>query len=134
MWIRSTDVDSDGIVNNSRFFQFFEQARLEHLIVLGAISASPRENGRAFTLAQTTCRFFAPLRHRDRIVVRASTSEVGRTSFVFAYEIRRLDDGSVSASGTSVQVWLGSDGRPTPLPDELRSALMESITTPAESS
>lgn len=130
LWIRSTDMDADGIVNNSRFFQFFEQARLEHLIGLDAI-VRPLPAGaseRPFTVAETTCRFLAPLRHRERIVVRASTREVGRSSFVFAYEIRRTDDGSVSAVGTSVQVWLGSDGRPTPLPDAVRQALTESLS------
>lgn len=122
LWIRSTDIDADGIVNNSRFFQFFEQARLEHLIGLGAIvrPVPPGASERPFTVAETTCRFLAPLRHRERIVVQASTREVGRSSFVFAYEIRRVGDGSVSAVGSSAQVWLGRDGRPMPLPDEVR--------------
>ncbi|PKN81365.1 MAG: hypothetical protein CVU47_07125 [Chloroflexi bacterium HGW-Chloroflexi-9] len=89
IWIRSTDIDGDGIVNNSRFFQFFEQARLEHLSRLGVV-VRPRPPGvadRAFTIAETTCRFLAPLRHRDRVLVSAWTSTVGRRSFGLAYRI-----------------------------------------------
>lgn len=130
LWIRSTDLDADGIVNNSRFFQFFEQARLEHLIALGVL-ARPRPPGvseRTFTIAETTCRFLAPLHHRERIMVRASTREVGRRSFVLTYQIRRPGDGSISAEGSSAQVWLGDDGRPATLPEDVRHALTESLS------
>jgi acyl-CoA thioester hydrolase len=129
IWIRSTDIDGDGIVNNSRFFQFFEQARLEHLSRLGVV-VRPRPPGvadRAFTIAETTCRFLAPLRHRERVLVSAWTSTVGRRSFGLAYRITRVDDGVEAATGSSAQVWLDADGRASELPPDVRAALEASV-------
>lgn len=128
IWVRSTDIDGDGIVNNANYFQFFEQARLEHMARLGLIGR-PRAEGepeRSFTIAETSCRFRAPLRHRDWITVRCWTTDVRTRSFLFAYEIRMRDGGSVVAEGTSAQVWLDAEGRPTSLAEELRLNLAES--------
>ena len=128
LWIRSTDMDADGIVNNARYFEFFEQVRLEHLVALGII-ARPRPAGRpsrAFTIAENTCRYLAPLRHRDIVVAQAWTQEVRNRSFVFSYRLSRESDGVVAAEGSSAQVWLDGDGRPAPLPDDVRAALTDS--------
>ena len=90
IWVRSTDMDSDGVVNNARYFEFFEQARLEHMIELGLIRR-PRlpgdDDGRTFTIAETSCRFRAPLRHRDWVRVRCWLSEGRNRSFILSYEI-----------------------------------------------
>ncbi len=127
--VRSTDMDADGIVNNARYFEFFEQARLEHLAALEVIKR-PRPAGepaRSFTLAETTCRYRSPLRHRDEVVVRAWTLEVRDRSFILAYDILR-DDGTAVAEGSSAQVWLGEDGRPAQLPPTVRATLQASLT------
>jgi acyl-CoA thioester hydrolase len=121
-------MDADGIVNNARYFEYFEQARLEHFVALGIVSRPrpPGERRRTFTIAETTCRFRAPVRHRDRLVARAWTEEIRQRSFVLGYEIVRVDDGTQVAVGSSAQVWLGDDGKAAPLPDAVRGALEES--------
>ncbi|MDA0351955.1 MAG: thioesterase family protein [Chloroflexi bacterium] len=129
IWIRSTDMDSDGIVNNARYFEFFEQARLEHLIALGIV-VRPRPvgaSGRSFTIAETRCRYAAPLRHRDTIVVQAWTASIGNRSFSLNCRIEALPERTLVAEGDSALVWLDDDGRPTPLPDDVRSALQSSL-------
>ena len=127
--VRSTDMDADQIVNNARYFEYFEQVRLEHLVALQLFQRprAPGESRRSFTIAETTCRYRAPLRHRDVVVGRAWTSKVGTRSFHLAFELTRESDGVVVAEGSSVQVWLGEDGRPTPLPDDIRRALDASM-------
>lgn len=127
--VRSTDMDADGIVNNARYFEYFEQARLEHLVAIGLVKRPrpPGERSRPFTLAETTCRYKAPTSHRDALVVRAWTQQVGNRSFILGYEIVRSEDGAVVAEGSSAQVWLDADGRPTPLDGETRASLVHSI-------
>ena len=123
--VRSTDMDADGIVNNARYFEYFEQGRLEHLVAIGVIQR-PRPPGapsRSFTIAETTCRYRQPSRHRDQLVVRTRVIEVRNRSFVLSYEVVRIDDGSLVAEGSSAQVWLDADGHPTPLDEMLRGLL-----------
>ncbi len=122
IWIRSTDMDSDGVVNNARYFEFFEQARLEHMIGLGLIRRprpSDEEDSRSFTIAETTCRYKAPLRHRDWIRVRCWLSDVRNRSFILTYEILMRDTCTLFAEGTSAQLWIDTEGRPTQLPQDL---------------
>lgn len=126
---RSTDMDADQVVGNAVFFQYFEQSRLEHLLRLGVIRWPPTPGGepRQFTLVETTARFRAPAVHRDRLLVTTRTVAVGSRSFTLAYAIDRADSTRV-CDGTSVQVWLDSQGHSAPLPDSVRARLMESLT------
>lgn len=126
--VRSTDVDADGHVNNAVYYEYCEQGRLDHLARLGVIPLHRRDRPYAnvFTIVETCCRYLAPAYHRDVLDVQAWTRKVGRSSFVLGYRILRRDDGQVVAEGESVQVWLGPDGRATPLPERTRAALERS--------
>ncbi|MCB1685493.1 MAG: acyl-CoA thioesterase [Pseudomonadales bacterium] len=127
--VRSTDIDGDGIVNNARYFEFFEQARLEHMTRLELIRPLRPEvaERRHFTIAETTCRYKMPLRYRDWIRVRCWFSEVRNRSFVLTYEILMRDSSTLVAEGTSVQVWLNSEGRPDRLPEDLHPRLLAAV-------
>lgn len=127
--VRSTDMDADGVVNNARYFEYFEQARLEHLVAIGLVKRPrpPGEPSRSFTIAEATCRYRAPARHRDVLLVRVWTQHVGSRSFTLGYAIVRSDDGSPVAEGNSAQVWLDAEGRPAALDDVAREALLGSL-------
>ena len=125
--VRFTDMDAQGVVNNSRYFDYFAEARLEHLRRLASVeSTGSAGGGRTFTIAETTCRYRAPLRFRDQLKVACWTTEVRNRSFLLAYEIVR-QDGTVAAEGTSAQVWLDSEQRAAALPDPVRLALESSL-------
>lgn len=127
---RSTDMDADRTVNNAVFFQYFEQSRLEHLLRLGVIRWPPAHDGSPpqFALVETTARFRARAAHRDRLLVTARTVAVGTTSFTLGYDIDRADTTRI-CEGSSVQVWLDGEGRPSPLPADVRTRLARSIPT-----
>jgi YbgC/YbaW family acyl-CoA thioester hydrolase len=129
LWIRSTDIDSDGIVNNARYFEFFEQGRAEHLLRLGvwSLTPGPDELARSMTVAETRCRYRAALYYRDWIVVRTWTSAVRTRSWDLAYAITRRDDGAPVAEGSSAQVWLDAAGRAAQLPERVRALLVDSL-------
>ncbi|GBD11958.1 Putative esterase [bacterium HR23] len=126
--VRSTDMDADGVVNNARYFEFFEQARLEHLLRLGVV-VRPRPPGvpqRDFAITQNFCRYLLPLQHRERVLVQAWTEEVRTRAFRLGYRILK-EDGQVAAEGWSVQVWLDREGRPVALPEGVAEALRRSL-------
>jgi len=122
--VRSCDIDSQQVVNNARYFEYFQDVRLDHLFSIIPHTLWPE--GQSFMLAQTTCSYKSPLRFREEAVSCAWTSEVRTRSFSLNYSISR-PDGSPVAEGNSVQVWLGADGKPTPLPDNVRLALEQSM-------
>jgi len=130
IWVRSTDEDADGIVNNARYFEYFEQAWLEHMGRVG-LDGPKKSTGedvfRSFTIAEMTCRYKAPLHFRDWVRVRCWTTEVRNRSFIFAYELVMRDTGAPVAEGSSAQVWLDAEGKPTPLQPPLKKALEDSL-------
>lgn len=127
--VRSVDLDSDGVVNNAIYFVYFEQARLAHLLRLGIFERPrvPDDAERIFAIAATDARFLAPTLYPETLAVTAWTREVRNRSFICAYEAVRTSDGVRVAEGSSAQVWLDADGRPTPLPEAVRAALVASV-------
>lgn len=127
--VRSTDLDGLRHVNNAVYFQYFEQARLEHLARLGFLPQYANEDGpkHRFAIAETTCRYKAPAYYRDVLLVKVRTTEVRQRSFALAYEVRRESDGLLLAEGSSVQVWLDDSDQAAPLPEAFRRALEGSL-------
>lgn len=123
--VRSTDLDAQRHVNNAVYFQYFEQARLEHLKRLGFLPAyAPGDGPRHFiAIVETTCRYTAPAYYSDALLVTVRTREVRQRSFALTYEVRREADDILVAEGESVQVWLNEHGRAAPLPDVVRQGL-----------
>lgn len=117
------DMDALGHVNNVRYFQWFEQARIAlfervRLVHTGAPTIGP-------ILATTRCDFLAPVTYPDEVAVRAWVERLGRTSFVLAYEVARTSaPGESVARGDSVVVLFDyAEGKKVPIPAELRGRL-----------
>jgi acyl-CoA thioester hydrolase len=122
-------MDGDGTVNNAHYFEFFEHARLGHPIALGIV-VRPRPAGASrpsFTIAETSCRYVAPLRHPDRIAVQAWSASIGNRSFALDYRIEAPPDRTLVADCSSALVWLDDDGRAAALPEDVRAALEASL-------
>lgn len=128
--VRPNDMDADRNVDNAVYFEYFHQARLEHLHRLGVYPSLRRDPaaGNLFALAENSCRYRAPAYFGDRLAVYTATRAVSQTSFTLVYQIVRPADRTEIALGRSVQVWLGEDGRSTPIPETSRQLLMTSVT------
>jgi acyl-CoA thioester hydrolase len=120
--IRWGDMDMMGHVNNTVYFRYMEQARIEWIYSLSA-------DGRAYSGAQTgpvivnaSCTFLQPLVYPGDIDVTMYLGEPGRTSVGSSYEI--LHDGRKYAEGAAKIVWIDlTSGRPTPLPENVVAPL-----------
>jgi len=77
-------------------------------------------------LAEASCRFFIPLTYPGVVECQVFSAPPGRTSLTTFYEVRRVGDERLYASGMSRIVWVDrASGKPTPLPDQLRQWLNE---------
>lgn len=134
--IRSTDIDSDGIVNNAVYFMFQEEGRVRMLLETGLLSpdreaAAGEAPARFFTVAETSCRYLQPVYWPARLVVETRLTELRSRSFRLEYRMLDAGSGEPRAEGHSAQVWLDGEGRASPIPDEARqkleAALEESV-------
>jgi len=113
--VRWGDMDAAGHVNNSRFFSYFEEARVEWL------KANREEE--MFTdigpvLAHASCDFEQPVRHPATLRIEVYTEPPGRSSLRTHYVARLDASGDVVATGDATLVWIDvNSGRPVPLPN-----------------
>lgn len=113
--IRWGDLDAAGHVNNSRFFTYFEEARVDWL--------AARLDGPLFTesgpvLANATCDFKQPLTYPATLVIDVYATPPGNSSLKNVYDASLKASGTRVATGTAVLVWVSVEtGETIPVPD-----------------
>jgi acyl-CoA thioester hydrolase len=122
--IRWGDMDMLGHVNNTVYFRYMEQARIEWLY------AQIRDRGDAYAqpsgpvIVNASCTFLEPLVYPGAIEVKMYLGGLGRTSVGSFYEICR--NGRTYAEGAAKIVWIDrASGRPTPLPESVAAPLRQ---------
>ena len=132
--VRFRDCDTMGHVNNAVFFTYFEQARIVMADTLG-LRRSLEDTGLGLILAHASCDYKAQVLFGDVIDIGVAVTAIGRSSFTGEYEIRRVKDDSVVATGKSVQVIFDyAAGKTISIPDVFREKLEAIQTGPAVSS
>jgi len=122
--LRWGDEDALNHINNTLYFRYMEQARVEWLDSLDLPLRRDRSEGAV--LAEASCRFFIPLTYPGVVECQVFSAPPGRTSLTTFYEMRRVGDERLYASGMARIVWVDrASGKPTPLPDQLRQWLNE---------
>ncbi len=121
MQVRFADVDGMVHVNNAVFATYFEHGRTEYFRkVRGLVRCTDFD----FILARQEIDFLAPILLEDDVRLGIRVSEIGRTSFGFAYLLTR--NGEAAARGRSVQVFYDYERRTKkPVPDDFRRAASE---------
>jgi acyl-CoA thioester hydrolase len=83
------ELDALGHANNTRYFVWFESARIETFQRIGVTADRPTNQGPI--LATTSCDFLRPLRWPADLVVGARIPRIGRTSFTMEYAVALQD-------------------------------------------
>ncbi|PQJ35694.1 thioesterase [Salinibacter sp. 10B] len=113
--VRWGDLDAAGHVNNSCFFTYFEEARVNWL---GTVLDGPLFTESGPVLANATCDFKQPLTHPATLIIEVYATPPGRSSMKTAYKAMLESSGTVVATGTAVLVWVSvATGEPVPVPD-----------------
>jgi len=117
------EMDALGHANNTRYFAWFETARIALFEAVGIVADEPSAVGPI--LATTTCDFLRPISYPADLVASARVSKIGRSSFVMEYAVSRAeapDDPCAKGSGVVVLIDYGT-GEKRPVPDDLRATI-----------
>jgi len=116
MTVRWGDMDALRHVNNTTFFQYFEQVRVDWLrIVMGR---DWKTTGAGPVLAHASCDFKRPVVYPAELVIDLYSRPPGRSSLETYYEARlTTEEAPLCALGLATVVWVDStSGKPVPLP------------------
>jgi acyl-CoA thioester hydrolase len=122
--VRWGDMDVMGHVNNTVYFRYAEQSRIEWLESMGFFLDAGREE--AAVIVNASCTFLLPITYPATVEVRLYAGKPGRSSVPTYYEMRCVGDDALYAEGAAKVVWFNpATGKSTPLPERIR-ALVES--------
>ena len=103
--VRYAETDQMGVVYHSNHFIWFEVGRVELLRQLGfSYRDMERVDGRYIAVAEAKCRYRAPVRYDEEVVVRTRLRNVRESVIHFSYELLRGDDGSLIAEGETTHI------------------------------
>ena len=121
--IRWGDMDAYQHVNNTVYFRFMEQARVEYLENLGFTIAA---QATAPVIVNASCTFLVPLSYPGLVEVQMYLGAPGRSSVASSYEMRVQGDPTLCASGAATIVWIDMrSGKSAPIPDAVRAPLAD---------
>jgi len=123
--IRWGDMDAMGHVNNTVYFRYMEQTRIDWFDRL-----LPRagRDGRGIVIVSTTCHFRRALTFPGTVEVKLYVGAPGASSVPTFYEMRVDDDPEPYATGEAVVVFIdAAKGKPVRIPDGLRARLAEAM-------
>ena len=117
------DTDQMGVVYYANYFRYFEFARAELIRARGGSYRDMEQAGSFLPVVEASCKYKAPARYDDAILIRVEVSELRNASVAFAYEVRREGDPQVLCTGSTLHACVGRDGRPMRLPESITRLL-----------
>ena len=122
--VRYAETDGMGVVYYGNYLTWFEVGRTDLLRQLGESYREIEENERIhLPVVEAHCRYHKPARYDDLVDIVTRASRPSRARVQFDYELSRAEDGVLLASGTTLHVAVGRDGRPCRLPRKLTELL-----------
>lgn len=120
--IRWGDMDALGHVNNTVYFRYMEQARMEWLYGMHVHVKGGYVEGEGPVIVNARCEFLIPLVYPGDVAIRMYLSHPGRSSVDSHYEMQM--GGTTYAKGAAKIVWIDlASGRPKPLPEAIIAPL-----------
>jgi acyl-CoA thioester hydrolase len=121
--VRYADTDKMGIAYYANYFVWFEVGRTDLLRQSGWSYREMEAEGFSLPVIEAHCAYRAPARYDDEIEVRTTGAHVSPVRVQFTYEVVRMADEATLATGSTVHAALDPRGRPSRLPERVRTIL-----------
>jgi acyl-CoA thioester hydrolase len=122
--VRYAETDQMGVVYYANYLVWIEVGRVEYFRAQGfSYRQLEQEDNCRLPVVEARCRYKAPARYDDRIVIRARISSRRGAVLRFEYEITREDDAQVLATGETVHVFVDENFEACEPPERVRQAI-----------
>jgi acyl-CoA thioester hydrolase len=123
MRVRYAETDQMGIVYHANYFIWFEVGRVELMRQLGfSYRDMEHKDGCGIAVIDARCRYKAPARYDDEVMVRTHLKYIRESLVQFGYELLRVNDGTLLAEGDTTHVVVDPEMNKIPLPEKYRAA------------
>ena len=118
------DMDSFKHVNNTKFFKYFETARIKYFEKAGFIETIEND-AIGPILATTSCKFIKPLFYPDIVTAGTRVTSIEPDNFIMEYIIVSKSKGVVAIGDSKMVVYDYKSSKKTILPDIVRNKIRE---------
>jgi acyl-CoA thioester hydrolase len=118
------DMDAFNHVNNTRFFRYFETARIKYFEKAGFIETMEKKSIGPI-LASISAKFIKPLFYPDTVTVGTRVTSVEPTQFIMEYIIESKSKGIAAIGESKIVVYDYKSSERTTLPDAVRNKIKE---------
>lgn len=124
--VRFEETDTMQVVYYAKYFVWFEVGRMNLLRDLGLRYSDMSSRNIHIPVVQAHADYRAPAKFDDEVLVKTRIAQVGNSSVKFENEVYKLPGMELLCTGHTVHVLVNGEGRPIPLPEELREKLTSS--------
>jgi acyl-CoA thioester hydrolase len=121
--VRYAETDQMGVVYYANYFVWFEVGRTDLLRTLGGTYRELEADGIFLPVIEAACEYAQPSRYDDELEIRTEGRVLSPVRVEFRYQVVRLGDGAVVATGRTAHAAINRVGRPCRLPAPVREAL-----------
>jgi acyl-CoA thioester hydrolase len=119
--VRYAETDQMGVVYYANYLIWFEVGRSAWCKAKGFHYAEMESvDGRYLMVAEASCRYKAPARYGEDIMIRTALAKANDRVLRFYYEIRNQKTGDLLATGETAHIITNLEHRPSRLPDHYR--------------
>ena len=117
--VRYAETDQMGVVYHSNHFVWFEVGRVEFFRQLGfSYKEMEEQDGCHIAVVDARCRYKAPARYDDEVIVRTQLKNLRESLVHFAYDLLRAADGLLLAEGETTHVVIDREMKKTAIPEK----------------
>jgi acyl-CoA thioester hydrolase len=126
--VRYAETDQMGVVYHSNHFIWFEVGRVEFMRDLGfAYRDLERETGCHIAVVDARCRYKAPARYDDEVIVRTHLKNVRESMIHFGYELLRAEDGTLLAEGETTHIVIDKEMKIAAISEKYLSVFRKAV-------
>jgi acyl-CoA thioester hydrolase len=126
--VRYAETDQMGVAYHANFFIWFEVGRVEVLRQLGfQYKDMERQDGCYIAVVDARCRYKAPARYDDELLVRTQLKNVRGSVIHFGYLVTRASDGALLAEGETTHIVTDAQMQRRALPEKYARAFEAAV-------
>ncbi len=131
--VRYAETDQMKVVYNANYFVWFEIGRVEFMRQLGFTYKQMEEEDQThLPVMEVRCRYKAPARYDDEIIVQTSIGRLHNGLVQFKYKVIRAEDRMLLAEGESTHVVVNKDMKRASFPEKYMAVLRDAAGKMAE--
>ena len=126
--VRYAETDQMGVVYHANYFIWFEVGRVELLRQFGFSYRDMEQNDQCFiAVVDARCRYKAPARYDDEVIVRTRLKNVRESLVHFGYELVRATGALVLAEGETTHIVTDGEMKVRAIPEKYMKVFREAM-------